>query len=181
VAYSTQLFFDPACETRIRRLCAALREANMGGQVLIEDVKARPHITLHICEDLNEMALESACQDIASRFSAIPVSLASIGIFPSDVGVVFLAPVVTEDLLEVHRATYKSSSAWAAYPWNLYTPSRWVPHCTLVNRVEREDLKEIVEMIGEVTFPISGELVEIGAAEFTKGKVVRNLFTHALQ
>jgi 2'-5' RNA ligase len=181
MAFATQLFFDPNCETRIRRLCTMLREAGIVGTVLTEDVKARPHITLHICERADEARLKQACRKVASQFNAMPLSFASLGIFPGALSVVFMAPVITEDLLQIHRCIYGDEHEWAGGSWNLYSPPRWVPHCTLVNRADKDSVKDIVEMMGEVSFPISGELVELGVAEFREGRVVRNMFNFALQ
>jgi 2'-5' RNA ligase len=181
MAYATQLFFDPTCETRVRRLCTMLREAGINGSVLTEDVKARPHITLHISERVDEDRMRQACRRTASQFSAMPVSFASLGIFPGALSVVFLAPVITEDLLQMHRYVHAEEREWASGSWNLYTPPRWVPHCTLVNRADKDSVKDIVETVSEISFPISGELVELGVAEFREGRVVRNMFSFALQ
>lgn len=179
--YAVELFFNPALESRVRRVCAALREGGIRGDLLIDDVKARPHVTLCVCDDADVEALEYCARQVADKSPAIPVSLSSIGVFPTGQGVAFLAPVVSEELLDIHRALHDAQDSFTHSAWPVYSPARWVPHCTLVNNVPREEFAAILNILSEMTFPLSGEFTEIGAAEFADGREVRKLFSAALQ
>lgn len=173
--YSVELLFNPALESRVRRICNTIREAG-GGEVLIDDIKARPHITLCICDDADLGEMEACVRRLAEETPPMPIGLASIGVFPGDTNVVFLAPIVNEELLDMHQRLHSQVKSFSDSPWVLYTPARWVPHCTLASRLPKEALPRVVDMIMETTFPISGEIVEVGALEFTQGRVVRPLF-----
>lgn len=179
--YAVELFFNPSLESRLRRACVALREGGIGGALLIDDVKARPHVTLCVCDDADVEAMEYCARLIADATPAIPISLSSIGVFPTGQGVVFLAPVVSEELLEIHRALHEALDSFTQSAWPVYSPARWVPHCTLVNNVPRQEFAGILDILSEMTFPISGEITEIGAAEFADGRERRKLFSAALQ
>lgn len=179
--FAIELFFDPRCETRLRRLISNLRQAQLGGTVLIEDVKARFHITLAICDDVNEPVMCEVLQDIARNTHALPVILSSLGLFPSAETVMFLAPVVDQEMLDVHRAVFERLDEFTESPWKLYAPGRWVPHCTLALKLPRDGVQKALEHLMESTFPITGELIDIGVSEFESGMVKRYVCDYPLQ
>jgi 2'-5' RNA ligase len=179
--FAIELFFDPRCESRLRRLLSGLRQARLGGTVLIEDVKARFHITLAICDEVDETKMGRVLSEIASETSSLPVILSSLGFFPSDQTVMFLAPVVVQELLDVHRMLTERVSEFSETPWKLYRPGRWVPHCTLALKLPRDSVQKALELLMESTFPITGELIELGVSEFAEGEVKRYVCSYALQ
>lgn len=179
--FALELFFDPPCETRLRRVVQSLREAQLGGTVLIEDVKARFHITLAICDDADEAKMCEVVKELAYKTHSLPVILSSLGMFPSAESVLFLAPVVDQELLDVHREMYARLKEFTSTPWKLYQPGRWVPHCTLALKLPRDGVQKALDHLMENTFPITGELVEIGVSEFDAGIVKRYVCSHALQ
>lgn len=180
MGFSIELLFNPTLESRVRKIASGLREGDRSGMIVTDDVKARPHITLCICEQADEGELEACVRRIAEETPTIPIGLASVGVFPGDQNVVFLAPIVNEELLEMHRRLHAQVHKFSTTPWVLYTPARWVPHCTLVTRLPKSALSRVVDSILELTFPISGEIVEVGVMEFTEGRVQRVLFTAML-
>ncbi|MCA8912412.1 MAG: 2'-5' RNA ligase family protein [Planctomycetes bacterium] len=179
--YALELFFDPRCETRLRRFVHALRETQLGGTVLIEDVKARFHITLACFDDADEPKMCKVVEDLAHATHALPVILSSLGMFPGAETVLFLAPVVDQELLDVHRGVFERMAEFTQTPWKLYQPGRWVPHCTLALKLPRDGVQKALDHLMESTFPITGELVEIGVSEFEAGVVKRYVCSHALQ
>ena len=178
--FAIDLFFDPPCETRLRRLIAGLRQAQLGGTVLIEDVKARFHITLAICDEVDEAKMAQVLTEIADKTPALSVILSSLGFFPSDQTVMFLAPVVIQELLDVHKAVTDRLHEFSQTPWKLYRPGRWVPHCTLALKLPRDGVQKALELLMESTFPITGDLIELGVSEFVDGEVKRYLCSNAL-
>ncbi|MCB9893378.1 MAG: 2'-5' RNA ligase family protein [Planctomycetes bacterium] len=179
--FAIELFFDPRCESRLRRLISGLRETQLGGTVLIEDVKARFHITLAVCDHVREDVMCEILQEIADGTPSLPVILSSLGMFPGKETVMFLAPVVDQELLEVHRVLTERVADFSESPWKLYQPGRWVPHCTLALKLPRDGVQKALELLMESTFPITGELIEIGVSEFEAGVVKRYVCSYALQ
>lgn len=178
--FAIQLFFDPRCQSRLRRLVSSMRETQLGGTVLIEDVKARFHITLAVCDHVNEPVLERVLKEIAADTQSLPVILSSLGIFPSADSVMFLAPVVDQELLDVHRKVHERVSEFSESPWKLYMPGRWVPHCTLALKLPRDGVRRALDHLMESTFPITGELIELGVSEFESGAVLRDFCINQL-
>ena len=61
------------------------------------------------------------------------VTFPSVGIFPTN-GTVFLAPTVTNELLKLHHS-YHDYFKTFHNPNSYYVPGKWVPHCTIANRL----------------------------------------------
>lgn len=178
--FAIELFFDPPLENRFRRLCNSLRELELGGTVLVDDVKARPHLTLAICDDADEARMCEVVEELSQKLPAQPVAFSSLGIFPGEETVLFLAPVMSEELLEAHRAVSARLEEFTDNPWKLYHPNRWVAHASLALRLPHDGLRTAVDTILENVFPITGELVELGVGEFIDGVVTRYVCTYGL-
>jgi len=58
--------------------------------------------------------------------------------------VVFLAPVVTAELLEIHRSFHEGLEARYILSDSYYLPERWVPHCTISQEEQIHDTLDIV-------------------------------------
>lgn len=179
--FAIELFFDPRCESRLRRLISSLRETQLGGTVLIEDVRARFHITLAVCDSVDEPAMCEVLKQLAQQTHALPVILSSLGMFPGAETVMFLAPVVDQELLDVHRLLHERLGEFSDSAWKLYLPGRWVPHCTLALKLPRDGVQKALDHLMQSTFPITGELIDIGVSEFEDGVVKRYVCDYPLQ
>ena len=85
----------------------------------------------------------------------VTTAFASVGTFPGGEGVLFLAPVVTPDLIAVHARFHESFAAWDGIAWPVYGPGVWVPHCTLGLRLSAEVLERAVTITREYALPIA--------------------------
>jgi 2'-5' RNA ligase len=179
--YALELFFDPRSETRLRKLIGGLRQTRIGGTVLIDDVKARPHITLAVFDHADEQVMCNVVRELARATPSLPVILSSLGMFPGKESVLFLAPVLDEELLELQRKVHSRLNEFTQSPWKMYAPGRWVPHCTLALKLPLESVTRAIEILSESTFPITADLVELGVSEFEAGAVKRYVCTNALQ
>lgn len=178
--FAIELFFNPPLENRFRRLCGSLRELELGGTVLVDDVKARPHVTLAICDDADEDRMCAVVEELSHQVPAHPVAFSSLGIFPGDETVLFLSPVMSEELMSAHRAVHRRVHEFSSTPWNLYQPNRWVAHASLALKLPHDGLRVAVDTILENVFPVTGEIVELGVGEFVKGVVTRYVCTYGL-
>jgi 2'-5' RNA ligase len=93
-----------------------------------------PHISLAVYDDedeVDEAAAGRLIEHLAGRHAPIEVTFASLGVFSTDENVLFLAPVVTPALLDLHAAYHAMAEELGATCRAHYLPGRWVPHCTL--------------------------------------------------
>ena len=132
MAYSVELRFDQDLAQRVRALWEALEA--IGASSFGAGGKPVPHISLAVYDDedeVDEAAAGRLIERLAARHAPIEVAFASLGVFSTEESVLFLAPVVTPALLDVHAAYHAMAAALPATCRTYYLPGRWVPHCTL--------------------------------------------------
>ncbi len=119
-----------------------------------------PHLTLAVLpDDADESRLLTATRETAAGWRALPVSLASIGFFPGTPATMFLAPVVSPELLERHSGLLASLAGETIDPH--YQIGRWVPHVTLAK--DLSDIAPAVAILRPTRLPIDAllDIVEL--------------------
>jgi len=79
--------------------------------------------------------------------------------------VLFLAPVVTAGLLEIHARLHKSMGEAIEGSWVYYFPNGWVPHCTLSIRLSAKKLAKGMELIRKSGLGIQGQYNRLALVE----------------
>lgn len=134
---AVELYFDPNTTARIKKLWKRTNS-------ILPSLGAEPHLTL----SLNELNALNDLVPLVERFSenqvSIDISLSSIGIFPTNEGVIYLAPVVTQQLLEVHARFHNMLRAHQISVTQYYMPDQWVPHVTIGQDVPSEQINEVI-------------------------------------
>jgi hypothetical protein len=128
MAFAIILYFDPAAEARVRSLWQAL--ADQGISSIMSKMGIRPHISLAAAESLDP---DRACADLsklAQHSTPILTALSAVGTFSAGQGVVYLAPVVTAEMIELHGALNARLEQAGLVLYDYYRPAVWIPHCT---------------------------------------------------
>ena len=176
MGYAVELFFDDKSEKAVRRIWDGLGE-NLGKPSLSE-LGARPHVSLAVYDDsLDTTGFPERFREFAKSMAPFEFNLSSVGTFPGDEGVVFLAPVVTRQLLDVHQRFHEVFSEHENAGMGYYLPGNWVPHCTVAIDLPAAEVREAVGYCREAFRPISGRFQEIGLVEF---RPVKELCTFKL-
>jgi len=145
-------------------------------QLVGEGVSPLPHITLSFTkgQSLNSMKYEQLASDleiVASRTSCFNLNFPSIGSFPSG-GVVFLAPQVTDDLLQLHKDVHKIIKDHGAISQPYFIANQWTPHCTLGNYLPRHDVIAcLTETMEKFSFPFVAQVIGITFQYFPAGAI----------
>jgi 2'-5' RNA ligase superfamily len=92
-----------------------------------------------------------------------------VGIFPGDV--IFFGPVVTDELLKLHRRFHAAFAHFSDSCWAHYHPGVWVPHVTVAMNVKNVSIA--VEEVMRDWKPVSAKLDALRLIEF---RPVRTLF-----
>ena len=108
--YAIELYFDPAAERALRELIDQLSTRGIRSS---RPAAARPHVSLAVFDRVNVERVSASLGEFARGCSAMRLQLASIGRFPGDEGVVFLAPIVTRELLELHAVLHRMPAVLA--------------------------------------------------------------------
>jgi len=150
MGYAVELFLRVDESQAIQRLFATT-------QSVLANIGTTPHVSLAAFEDVDVAKLTEIVRDFAAHTARFTLRLSSVGMFPGRENVVFLAPVVTASLLEVHAALHARLAADGLSCDPRYLPGAWVPHCaiTVEEPIVRtlETIKEIhdADVLGEYT------------------------------
>jgi 2'-5' RNA ligase len=90
-----------------------------------------PHVSLAVYDRLDIAAMSAALQRFAALQPAHDIQLASLGLFPEPPSVLFAAPVVSAELLDLHARFHHTTMAFVPHCRAHYLPGDWVPHVTL--------------------------------------------------
>ncbi|HOV70030.1 MAG TPA: hypothetical protein PLZ84_06860, partial [Clostridia bacterium] len=118
--FAVVLYFDPESEEYIINLQKAISRETGNSRIL--DAGIPPHITLTIvsarCDDCFIQAVDEFTQTLTQENIVFP----SIGIFNTDPGVLFLAPVVSVALKKMNKELYLKFQPLCASIDPFYTP-----------------------------------------------------------
>jgi 2'-5' RNA ligase len=153
---AVELRFDAEAERAVLKVWEAVRAVS--GSSVLFDLRARPHVSLAVYPEGAPGAVGAAPR---LRATPLPFAFASAGTFPGDEGVVFLAPVVDDALLRMHREWHALAPGGLPY----YAPGAWVPHCTVGFR-----LPDVAPALAAArsALPIRGRFESIALIEFER-------------
>ena len=156
--------FDEETDTFFRSLWQKVKGAGIPSPLL--DRGATPHLTLSFGNEVNTKRLVPALSKILEDKPAPKLVFVSLATFSNDYGVLFFAPVVTSELLALHREVEREMSRHASSTNALYKAGRWVPHCTITMKLSPEQLLEGFKLLGDVQLPISAQGTRVRLLEF---------------
>jgi len=169
--YAVTLPLDDAAAAHVRRMWSALSE-QAGADDAIR-LGYEPHITLAVLPDALPVAdVEHAACRAAASWTVLPVALAGFGIFPGATPVIWVAPIVTADLLAIHASLHADLAPLPVDPH--YRPGFWMPHVTL-SQEGMSSTARMIEIASSVWHgPISAYLKRIELVRFRPVKVLRS-------
>jgi len=163
MAFAIIIYFDPKTEKQIKDIWRSFDAVNLPNRF---ERTFRPHITLCIYEQINCADCESKINEISSQFSLPFINFDHLGVFNGKEKVLFLAPTPNEHLLAMQRKVFNTLSAYVSNPWKMYEPDTWVPHCTLANDLNEEELFKALALSLKINLPIQTRISQIGIVEF---------------
>jgi 2'-5' RNA ligase len=123
------------------------------------------HISLAACDGLDVDRLRPVLAQFAAETPSLPCTLASLGVFSTDEGVLFLAPTASRALIDVQEQMVDRLSRFGAQVGAYWIPGSWVPHCTLAIGIPRELIPSAVGVCHAAFRPISGQLTQVSLFE----------------
>ncbi|HEX7005227.1 MAG TPA: 2'-5' RNA ligase family protein [Trueperaceae bacterium] len=164
MALAVELYFDARTERTVDSLREEIHAAGIEPSPLLTG--ARPHVSLALVETDDVPRLSEVVDLFAADTERCPVTLVSLASFSSSKGVLFLAPVPTRRLLELHARFYARLAAERLEFDELYAPGSWVPHCTLEMGLSGSQLATAFDSCWRSFSPVSGELVAAGVVSY---------------
>jgi 2'-5' RNA ligase len=94
-----------------------------------------------------------------------------VGVFPGQEQVVYLAPAVTNELLDWHGALWPAAQRALADPIAYYAPRNWTPHCTMRWGPGRPVEEAIAWLREHAGLPITAPLGGVALRVYEKGRL----------
>lgn len=176
MGFAVELHIDPVNAAPIVALTEQIY-ATCGGENLT-GIGAHPHVSLTVFAQLEPAAIHALLAEFAATTTLLPVTFAAVGVFPTTQGVVYLAPVVTPQLLALH-ARFHALLTQLAIPSNAYyLPGNWVPHCTVGFELPADKIGPAVTLCQGADVFRAVTLTTLRLIEF---RPVRPIYTYPLQ
>ncbi|MDH3592281.1 MAG: 2'-5' RNA ligase family protein [Planctomycetota bacterium] len=153
--FAVELFFDPKADAAVRALWTGVEPDHL------TPMGARPHISLGVYASLDPDAALPVLEAFAAREPVVPLSLAFVGTFASDEGVVFLGPQVSPELIGLHTRMH-DAFAGLGESLRYYRPGNWVPHCTVAWFLAAADIGTAIDRCRRASLPIAAQATHIG-------------------
>jgi 2'-5' RNA ligase len=168
---AVEMFLDDATSSVIRQIWRELADARVARSM--EDLGARPHITLGIYEGVEYPEFEERLESFTADLTPFEIDMESIGIFPTDRSVVFLAPHISSHILSLKSTFHEIFEDVGSLPWEFYHPRHWVPHCTLASEIGRAEALRAVEICLNHPVRLHGRVETFGMVKFPPIEVMR--------
>lgn len=159
--YGTIMCFDRETEEQIKQLWTMLADQNISTYHIDKNGQwKRPHITLADYDDLD-------LENYIARFDAffanrkpLDIDLSILGSFPSK-GTLFFAPVMSSELSQLHSDYHQAFETFKDSDQSFYIPGHWVPHCTIANHLDQDNLVKAYASAANTFRPMKAKVCEI--------------------
>ena len=170
MSFAVVLYFDPQTEIAV----AAIREKliQRGIHPIPDGMQNQPHLTLGMWNGGTPPGFPEALERFAGSLSRTRLLFSSAGVFPTREGVIFLAPVVTPELLDLHERFHRAVVPTGLEADRHYLPGFWVPHCTLAVYLADWEMHSAVDIAREAPMPFEGIIEAVGIVEFPPLKAI---------
>ena len=173
--FVVELYMDESTDAAVRQVWQEIAEAGLSSDMIKSAFQ--PHVSLAVYQDIDILDFKRDMEAFAKTVPPFALDLASIGTFPTDEGVVFLAPTVTGTLLDVHDMLHEALAHHQRTVSNYYIPDRGTPHCTVAIGLKPEQVSAAIEVCRKAPLPLSGRFERIGVVEVGTSQQVKQLFT----
>ena len=176
--YALVAMFDSKTEKLIRKIWKGLEDNNIS--YYASEVKDRvPHMTIASYNDLSVEPFIDRLETYYDNKDSIPISFQTVGSFLNTT-TLFYTPTVTAALLNFHEEHHQHFKEYNDDSHSLYLPSKWVPHCTLTNRLSREKLKDAYQYCLQMKGSLEGEINRVGLIRLESQNHAPVIFTKNL-
>lgn len=150
-----------------------------------EEVKdRRPHITIADYNNIEENEFIESMDNYYDIKSKIDVRLSVLGTFLNS-GALFISPTMSKELIGFHNSHHENFKRFNDDLDSLYLPGKWIPHCTIANRLTQDKLVEAFNYCTKNIDTIHAKISEVALIkvinEEDKGSKVVTVFSKELK
>jgi len=162
--YAVELYFDQKMEDAFFSFRESLYQ--LGVDPILGKMSDRPHISLAVFGDVEVDRLIQITSSFAPLIRQSPAQLDAFGAFPTTSNVIYLLPVPTLPLLELHKKFHDLLHKENIFSSHYYLPDQWVPHCTLEFELPDEQFNLAFQLCKKHFSPIRGTFTSVGVIAF---------------
>ncbi|MEV4311063.1 2'-5' RNA ligase family protein [Actinocrispum sp. NPDC049592] len=141
MAQGVVVFFDERADRAVRALWRRLEAAGVPPVIKRPEGNWPPHVTFALTKSIPRRTRDLLKDEL--RTLTIPnLWLSTLGTFPTTENVLMLGAVVDNELLAVHSAIHDVLAGAVQAPSAYYLPGAWIPHCTLTQSIEHQQMVE---------------------------------------
>lgn len=126
MVYALEMFFEKPGEDIIMEYWLRFKDEKISTYLL--DVDSRPHVTVGCFNNIDIERCSAKLQDFCKANKKLQLIFPSVGVFTKPKPCVFLAPVVTNDLLDIHNKLFEVFRGCDYSGFEFYIKDNWVPH-----------------------------------------------------
>lgn len=157
--YGVVLHFDSETNHKINNLWGGLNEEGISSYAN-EIENRKPHLTIADYSDLEESSFKNRFCDYYDSTPRMCLTFSMLGTFIKS-GALFLSPNPTMELLELHFNHHHHFKEYNVFSNSTYNPEKWIPHCTIANRLSDQKLLEALQYSTKRLESIQAEVQEI--------------------
>ncbi|WP_175987773.1 2'-5' RNA ligase family protein [Bacillus sp. Marseille-Q1617] len=158
--------FDEETENLIKTIWKELRDHSIS--YYIDEVQdGRPHLTLASYKELDKENYIKQMDIFYDDKKCFDITFNHIGSF-LNYNTLFLSPTATKELLDFHTHHHKHFKTFSTEANELYEPGQWIPHCTLANKLEADQLSKAFHYCVDRIGLTKGRIEEVGLIELAK-------------
>lgn len=162
MGYAVELLFDDASTESVFVLSDRLAQAGLRPPRVGDP--EYPHITLFVAEEIQRQPLVKKLS--CYQFPTAPtVTLATLGRFDANPGVIYLVPQPDFPLHALHRDLFQQVSQLLSGINPHYLPANWTPHVTLADQLSPANLANAITVVGSVD-PVAARITDLIIVEF---------------
>jgi 2'-5' RNA ligase len=155
--------FDKETETLINNIWEELREESIS--YYIDEVQdGRPHLTLASYNELDKKNYIRQMEIFYDNKRSFDITFNHIGSF-LNYNTLFLSPTLTMQLLDFHTEHHKHFDTYHREANKLYEPGQWIPHISLANKLEPDQLSKAFHYCVERIGLTESRIEEVGLIE----------------
>lgn len=162
--YTVEMRFDAKSASQIREIWDLLAQKNICNYMV--DSNMTPHITLTVFNEIDNKLVTNKLQNFRQEIKPVEISFSHVGSFLSEQGIVFLAPTVTRELLELHQKFHNYFADVKEKQVEYYLPDNWVPHCTVAINVSDCKVAQAIEEIVSNYQPLNATIESISFVKY---------------
>ena len=143
--YAIELVFDNESQMVINELRTKLNENGVHD----EAVKLN-HISIGDYKTDNIEELKNKVIEFSKTIKPFELSLVSVGTFMTKENVIFLEPIMTDELMDIHKRFIEYMKDFDGVLNPYYDIDKWMPHCTISIRLSDEELFKGIKLLKEI-------------------------------